>query len=52
MDAWIIFWTVVCLVGFASFYALVLFILPAGLRDLVYLLRLLKRRGGGPRDGG
>jgi len=52
MDGWILFWTIVCFAGFASFYALVLYILPAGLRDLVSLLRLLKRRGGGPPDGG
>jgi len=51
MDAWILFWTIVCFVGFASFYAVVLFILPAGIRDLIVLLRMLRRRGGRPDEG-
>jgi len=51
MESWITFWTVVCLVGFASFYVLVLAILPLGARDLLALLRHLSRRGGNtPRD--
>ena len=50
MESWITFWTIVCLVGFTAFYVLVLVILPAGARDLVSLLRLLSRRGGGPPD--
>ena len=45
MDGWIAFWKIACLVGFAAFYLLVVFVLPLGARDLLRLFRHLRAGG-------
>jgi len=45
MDGWIAFWKVVCVVGFVSFYILVVVIIPLGARDLRRLFQHLAREG-------
>lgn len=45
MNGWIAFWKVACLVGFAAFYLLVVFVLPLGFRDLLRLFRHLREEG-------
>ena len=47
MEGWITFWEVACLIGFVSFYVLVLAVIPLGARDLLRLFRHLSGRGGG-----
>lgn len=42
MDGWITFWKLVCLIGFAAFYLLVLAVIPLGARDLLRLFRHLR----------
>ncbi len=38
------FWTVIYIVGLASFYALLLVVIPLGARDLRALLRELRQK--------
>ena len=44
MEGWITFWKIACIVGFASFYLVVLVIIPLGARDLIWLLRHLSAK--------
>lgn len=44
------FWKVACIVGFASFYLLVVAIIPLGARDLLRLFRHLERGSDQPPD--
>ncbi len=46
MENWIFFWQVACIVGFVSFYLLVLVIIPLGAKDLRDLFRALMRPRG------
>ena len=43
MDNWILFWKVICIFGFISFYALVIVIIPLGARDLKQLFVALSK---------
>lgn len=51
MSAWITFWKTLCLLGFASFYGVVLVIIPLGARDLLALFRDLGRDRAGRSEG-
>ena len=50
MEGWINFWRVVCLIGFAAFYVLVLAVIPLGARDLLRLFRHLNAGGERPDE--
>lgn len=49
MQGWIAFWKAVCIIGFVSFYILVLVIIPLGARDLRRLFRHLAREDRDPQ---
>ena len=42
MEAWVTFWKIVLIVVFSLFYAVVLFVIPFGLRDIFILFRKLR----------
>lgn len=41
LDGWIRFWEIVLIVGFGSFFLLVLAVIPLGARDVARLFRKL-----------
>jgi len=43
MAGWVTFWKIACIIGFGSFFVLVLFVIPLGAKDLLTLLGHLGR---------
>ena len=52
MNGWILFWKIACIVGFASFFVLVLAVIPFGAMDILKLFRHLSRGGDEDEDAG
>ena len=50
MEEWIAFWKIMSIVGFVSFYILVLFVVPLGAKDLLKFFRRLKDAATESRD--
>ena len=44
MELWILFWKIICFVGFTAFILTVLFIVPFGARDIIRLFKSLGRK--------
>ncbi len=51
MDGLIVFWKYVCILGLIGFYIPVLYIIPAGAKDLLIFFRKLREGSEKPPEG-